>query len=68
MKYAKETGVSAEAIGARVHPMRATAATNPHSNEADIAKVEEWLDMLTCQRPGFMTEERCDRKIVRRFT
>ena len=43
MKYAKETGVSAEAIGVCVHSMRATAATNALSNEADIAKVQEWL-------------------------
>jgi len=43
MKYAKATGVSAEAIGVCVHSMRATAATNALSNEADIAKVQEWL-------------------------
>jgi site-specific recombinase XerD len=43
MKYAKETGVSAEAIGVCLHSMRATAATNALSNEADIAKVQEWL-------------------------
>jgi site-specific recombinase XerD len=36
-------GVSAEAIGVCVHSMRATAATNALSNEADIAKVQEWL-------------------------
>jgi hypothetical protein len=38
MKYAKATGVAAEAVGVRVHSMRATAATNAPSNEADIAK------------------------------
>jgi integrase/recombinase XerD len=43
IKYAKETGISAEAIGVCVHSMRATAATNALSNEADIAKVQEWL-------------------------
>jgi site-specific recombinase XerD len=43
MKYAKATGISGEAIGACVHSMRATAATNALSNEADIAKVQEWL-------------------------
>jgi integrase/recombinase XerD len=43
MKYARETGISAEAIGVCVHSMRATAATNALSNEADIAKVQEWL-------------------------
>ena len=35
--------ISAEAIGVCVHSMRATAATNALSNEADIAKVQEWL-------------------------
>ena len=43
MKYAKATGISAEAVGICVHSMRATAATNALSNEADIAKVQEWL-------------------------
>jgi integrase/recombinase XerD len=43
MKYAKATGISGEAIGICVHSMRATAATNALSNEADIAKVQEWL-------------------------
>jgi len=43
MKYAKATGISGEAIGVCVQSMRATAATNALSNEADIAKVQEWL-------------------------
>lgn len=43
MKYAKVTGISGEAIGVCVHSMRATAATNAPSNDADIAKVQEWL-------------------------
>jgi len=43
MKYAKATGISGEAIGGCVYSMRATAATNALSNEADIAKVQEWL-------------------------
>jgi integrase/recombinase XerD len=34
--------ISAEAIGVCVHSTRATAATNPLSHEADIAKVQEW--------------------------
>jgi hypothetical protein len=37
------SGISAEAIGVCVHSMRATAATNALSHEADIAKVQEWL-------------------------
>jgi len=40
LRYA---AVSPEAIGVCVHAMRATAATNALSNEADIAKVQEWL-------------------------
>jgi len=43
IKYARETGINAEVIGVCVHSMRATAATNALSNEADIAKVQEWL-------------------------
>ncbi len=43
VKYGCETGIDAEVIGLCVHSMRATAATNALSNEADIAKVQEWL-------------------------
>ena len=43
IKYARETGIIAEAIGVCVHSMRATAATNALSNGAHIAKVQEWL-------------------------
>jgi integrase/recombinase XerD len=42
-KYARETGINAEVVGLCVHSLRATAATNALSNEADIAKVQEWL-------------------------
>jgi integrase/recombinase XerD len=42
-KYGLETGVSAEVNGLCVHAMRATAATNALENDADIAKVQEWL-------------------------
>ncbi len=42
-KYAGTTGINAEVMGLCVHSMRATAATNALSNEADIAKVQEWL-------------------------
>src|SRR6516164_5019719 len=43
LKYGRETGVHAEVNGLCVHSMRATAATNALSHEADIAKVQEWL-------------------------
>jgi integrase/recombinase XerD len=43
MKYARSTGIAAEAVGVCVHSMRATASTNAFSNEADIAKVQERL-------------------------
>lgn len=43
IKYAQATGISTEAIEVCVHSMRATAATNAPSNEADIAKVQEWM-------------------------
>lgn len=42
-KYGLETGISAQVNGLCVHSLRATAATNALSHEADIAKVEEWL-------------------------
>jgi site-specific recombinase XerD len=41
--YGRLSGVGAEVIGLCVHSLRATAATNALSNEADIAKVQEWL-------------------------
>ena len=37
------TGVSSQVNGLCVHSLRATAATNALSHEADIAKVQEWL-------------------------
>jgi integrase/recombinase XerD len=42
-KYGHETGIDIEVNGLCVHSMRATAATNALSNEADIAKVQDWL-------------------------
>jgi integrase len=42
-KYGRETGIDVEVNGQCVHSMRATAATNALSNEADIAKVQDWL-------------------------
>ncbi len=42
-KYGATAGVSAEVNGLCVHSLRATAATNALSHDADIAKVQEWL-------------------------
>jgi integrase/recombinase XerD len=42
-KYGQATGMNIEVNGLCVHSMRATAATNALSHEADIAKVQEWL-------------------------
>jgi integrase/recombinase XerD len=42
-KYGREIGINIEVNGLCVHLLRATAATNALSNEADIAKVQEWL-------------------------
>jgi site-specific recombinase XerD len=42
-KYGRETGLSAEVVGLCAHSLRATAATNALSHDADIAKVQEWL-------------------------
>jgi site-specific recombinase XerD len=55
IKYAKATGISAEAIGVSVHSMRATAATNALSHEADIAKVQEWLGHANVSTPHSTT-------------
>src|SRR5256885_1600839 len=42
-RYAREIGLTADVPGLCVHSMRATAATNALSNNADIAKVQKWL-------------------------
>ena len=42
-KYGAAAGVSAEVNDLCVHSLRATAATNALSHDADIAKVQEWL-------------------------
>lgn len=42
-KYGRATGVDVEVVGLCVHALRATAATNALSHQADIAKVQEWL-------------------------
>lgn len=41
--YGKIVGISAQNYGFCVHSLRATAATNALENEADIARVQEWL-------------------------
>jgi integrase len=41
--YGLETRIDAEVNGLCVHSLRATAATNALSHQADIAKVQEWL-------------------------
>ncbi|MGD0797734.1 MAG: tyrosine-type recombinase/integrase [Acidobacteriaceae bacterium] len=43
LHYAKAIGMDTEVTGICVHSLRATAATNALSHEADIAKVQEWL-------------------------
>jgi integrase/recombinase XerD len=40
-RYAREAGIDVQ--GFCVHSLRATAATNALENQADIAKVQEWL-------------------------
>ena len=51
-KYGLETGISAEVNGLCVHSLRATAATNALSHEADIAKVQEWLGHANVSTTG----------------
>jgi integrase/recombinase XerD len=64
-KYGRETGINAEVNGLCVHSMRATAATNALSHEADIAKVQSGSGMRTFPRRGFMIGAAASRKIVR---
>lgn len=40
-QYAQQAGIAVDGLG--VHGLRATAATNALENEADIAKVQQWL-------------------------
>ncbi|MCP4010586.1 MAG: tyrosine-type recombinase/integrase, partial [Proteobacteria bacterium] len=42
-KYGVDTGLNIVVNGLCVHAMRATAATNALSHEADISRVQEWL-------------------------
>jgi site-specific recombinase XerD len=42
-KYGLQAGIGGLVDGLCVHSLRATAATNALSHEADIAKVQEWL-------------------------
>jgi integrase/recombinase XerD len=67
MKYAKATGITAEAIGVCVHSMRATAATNALSNEADIAKVQEWLGHANVSTTRLTTDGRRAPRTARHF-
>jgi len=64
LKYGRATGISAEVNGLCVHSLRATAATNALSHEADIAKVQEARPRQRCPRPGYMTW--CARRTARR--
>jgi integrase/recombinase XerD len=66
-KYGRETGLSAEVMGLCAHSLRATAATNALSHDADIAKVQEWLGTQRCPRHACMTGARASPKTVRLF-
>lgn len=55
-KYGQATGLNIEVNGLCVHSMRATAATNALSHEADIAKVQEWLGQRLHHPPLRPTE------------
>ena len=67
-KYGRETGINAEVNGLCVHSMRATAATNALSNEADIAKVQEWLGLRMFPLRGSTTGARPGPRTVLLFT
>ena len=42
-KYGPETGINFEVNGLCVHSLRAAAATNALSSEADIARYQQWV-------------------------
>jgi len=42
VRYAREIGLAEDVPGLCGHSLRTTAATNALSNNADIAKVQEW--------------------------
>ena len=64
-KYGRETGLSAEVMGA--HSLRATAATNALSHDADIAKVQEWLGHANVSTTRLYDRRRASPKTVRLF-
>jgi integrase len=59
-KYGLETGFCPETTKLRVPSLRATAATNALSHEADIVKVQEWLG-----HANVSTTRLCDRRKTR---
>ena len=65
LKYGLETGISAEMNGLCAHSLRATAATNALSHEADIAKVQEWPATPMSRPRASMTGARCGLRTVR---
>jgi len=67
LHYAKTLGMDTEVIGLCVHSLRATAATNALSHEADIAKVQEWLGHANVSTTAFTTAARASRRTARHF-
>jgi hypothetical protein len=67
LKYGLETGVSAEVNGLCVHSLRATAAANALSHEADIAKLQEWLGHANVSTTRLYDRRKCARRTARRF-
>ena len=43
VKFGRATGIALDVNGLSPHAMRATAATNALSHQADIAMVQHWL-------------------------
>ena len=64
--YAEKIGLTGiERLG--VHALRATAATNALDHQADIAKVQEWLDTPISQPPACMTAGNTGRRTHQRL-
>ena len=66
-KYGRDTGIDAEVNGLCVHSLRAIAATNALSHEADIAKIQEWLGHANVPLPASTTGAKVNLRTARRF-
>ena len=63
----REVGLAEDVPGLCVHSLRATAATNALSNNADIAKVQEWLGHADISTTRMYDKRQSGRRTARRL-